>query len=84
MKVYIGCKVIQAEECTDQEYNRWWASDLGTSKAQPSFRLDGEAREGYRVVYPDGYVSWSPLEVFEGAYREVTGEESLLVGDINL
>ena len=30
--------------------------------------------EGYLVVYaPDGYESWSPKEVFENAYREVTG-----------
>ena len=23
--------------------------------------------EGYKVVYPDGYVSWSPKDVFEEA-----------------
>jgi len=23
---------------------------------------------GYKVVYPDGYVSWSPKDVFEAAY----------------
>ena len=27
-------------------------------------------REGYLVQYPDGYISWSPKEVFEEAYRE--------------
>ncbi len=26
---------------------------------------------GYRVKYPDGYVSWSPKEVFEKAYRKL-------------
>ena len=25
---------------------------------------------GYAVKYPDGYVSWSPKETFEKAYRE--------------
>jgi len=25
--------------------------------------------DGYKVVYPDGYVSWSPKNVFEEAYR---------------
>lgn len=25
-------------------------------------------REGYRVIYPDGYESWSPKDVFEAAY----------------
>ena len=28
---------------------------------------------GYKVVYPDGYESWSPQAVFEEAYRPVTG-----------
>jgi hypothetical protein len=26
--------------------------------------------EGYKVVYGDGYESWSPKDVFEEAYRE--------------
>lgn len=29
----------------------------------------GEPREGYKVVYADGYTSWSPKEAFEEAYR---------------
>lgn len=35
--------------------------------------------EGYEVVYPDGYVSWSPKDVFESAYREITDNEKFLV-----
>ncbi len=27
---------------------------------------------GYRVVYPDGYTSWSPKAAFEEAYRETS------------
>lgn len=30
----------------------------------------GEPREGYTVVYADGYRSWSPKDVFDEAYRE--------------
>lgn len=30
-------------------------------------------KDGYRVVYPDGYESWSPKDVFEEAYREASG-----------
>lgn len=38
---------------------------------------DGEP--GYKVVYPDNYVSWSPKAVFEEAYRLVSdGERDLL------
>lgn len=32
-------------------------------------RIDGMS-DGYRVVYPDGYHSCSPKDVFEEAYRE--------------
>jgi hypothetical protein len=31
------------------------------------------ARDGYKVVYEDGYTSWSPKEVFEKAYRSTEG-----------
>ena len=33
----------------------------------------GEPREGYKVVYQDGYTSWSPKDVFEEAYRPTEG-----------
>lgn len=41
---------------------------------------DGMA--GYRVVYPDGYVSWSPKGVFEEAYRPVSTGEKLFMRDL--
>lgn len=31
---------------------------------------DEEYEEGYKVVYPDGYVSWSPKKAFEDAYHK--------------
>lgn len=34
---------------------------------------DKDGAPGYVVVYPDGYKSWSPKEVFEEAYRPVDG-----------
>lgn len=30
----------------------------------------GEPRDGYKVVYADGYTSWSPKAAFDEAYRE--------------
>lgn len=34
---------------------------------------------GYKVVYPDNYVSWSPKHVFEESYRPVSdGERGLI------
>ncbi len=58
MKLYIGAKIIKAEPAKATK-------DYGTHKA-------GE--EGYKVIYPDNYVSWSPKEIFENAYREVPDE----------
>ena len=65
MKQYIGTKII---------------------KAEPAYRVDGkvfvkanivpcgyEIEDGYKVVYPDGYESWSPKDVFEAAYRATDG-----------
>ena len=37
-------------------------------KAEPQ---EKNGRPGYRVKYPDGYVSWSPKETFEKAYRKL-------------
>lgn len=43
---------------------------------------DGKA--GYAVKYEDGYISWSPAEVFERAYFRLTDPEgrSLTEGDV--
>jgi hypothetical protein len=38
-----------------------------------------DGQPGYKVVYPDNYVSWSPKAVFEEAYRPVSGGERNLV-----
>ena len=36
-------------------------------------------KEGYKVIYPDGYVSWSPKHVFEQCYRLVSVDEKNLI-----
>jgi hypothetical protein len=30
---------------------------------------------GYAVKYPDGYISWSPKDVFDKAYRKAEGAD---------
>ena len=52
---------------------------LGTKivTAEPEKHANGG--EGYRVVYPDGYASWSPKDTFEIAYREITFHERQLI-----
>ena len=47
---------------------------IGTKIIQASPVTKGpEGPEGYHVVYQDGYESWSPKDVFEESYREITG-----------
>lgn len=41
-------------------------------KAEPQEK-DGSS--GYKVKYPDGYVSWSPKDIFEKAYRILDCED---------
>ena len=41
--------------------------------------LEKDGKLGYKVQYPDGYTSWSPKEVFEKAYREVSDKEKDLI-----
>ena len=68
--LYIGAKLIRAtpmDECTF----------LKTVKGKNTSDQD-KTRLGYKVIYPDGYVSWSPRDAFENAYREVTASEKAL------
>ena len=69
MKKYIGTKVIHAEPATqgDFRYTKAVAVDPETAKH------DGDNTPGYMVIYEDGYVSWSPKDVFEAAYRPSDG-----------
>lgn len=44
--------------------------------AEPQEKM---GQEGYVVVYPNGYVSWSPKVVFEEAYRVISSEEAAMI-----
>lgn len=73
-KPYIGAKIIRAEPM-DRETFHLTIRGFPSLDANPG----GVPTPGYKVMYPDGYVSWSPKETFETAYREVTrGEIGLL------
>lgn len=61
MEEYIGVKIIKAEP----------------EAAQKDYYLHAKGEDGYKVVYPDGYESWSPKKVFEEAYRKLKGNELL-------
>ena len=71
---YIGTKLINAEPMTRAEYNVFRGWELPAD--------ENGADEGYLVEYLDGgkpntaayagYVSWSPKEQFDNAYRKIT------------
>ena len=72
MKSYIGLKRIQAKEMTRADYNQYRGWELPADE-------NGDDK-GYLVEYMDGgkpnhpghagYISWSPEDVFNKAYRE--------------
>lgn len=70
MKQYIGTKIIKAEPATKGNAA---AIRMGLKVEDCPNTLAGMKEDGYRVIYPDGYESWSPKDVFEAAYRETSG-----------
>lgn len=61
MKTYVSCKIIQGEPMSEGEFK---GSSVGAS-----------GRSGYKVFYPDGYISWSPTRAFENSHREILASE---------
>ena len=61
MKRYIGTKVIHAKPMNRGDYNKYRGWTIPEN--------ENPADEGYLIKYPDGYESWSPKSVFDGAYR---------------
>ncbi len=62
MKKYIGTKEVQATPAIRKGGNVY----LPTDQIPRTFE---KVEEGYKVVYEDGYQSWSPKDVFEKAYK---------------
>jgi hypothetical protein len=65
MKKYLGVKIVSAELMT-----RDVAGKAGLVRG---YNENDENCIGYKVVYGDGYESWSPGTTFEKAYREIDG-----------
>ena len=47
---------------------------LGVKLVQAEVDNNELKGNGYKVIYEDGYESWSPKDVFEKAYRKVKNE----------
>lgn len=87
MKNYIGSKIIKADKVTFRKYLEIkYGPDVDMSKSR-HYDLDDLV---YVVVYPPigkeekPYISMSPVEVFEKAYREIEDSEiTLMLGDFS-
>lgn len=62
MKKYIGIKEVRATPAIRKGGKVY----LPTDSIPRTFE---KVEEGYKVVYEDGYQSWSPKDVFEKAYK---------------
>lgn len=75
MKTYLGVKMIQAKPMNRLEYNeyRGWQLPVDENGSDEGFLV--EYLDGGASNHPNhkGYISWSPKEVFENAYKEVSG-----------
>ena len=74
MKHYIGTKQVSAKPMSRADYNtlRGWELPADENGNDEGYLV--EYQNGGQANHPDfkGYISWSPKEVFDCAYREVT------------
>ena len=75
MKRYIGTKVINATPMTRLAYNqfRGWTLPANENGDDAGYLVEYTDGGQANTSQFDGYVSWSPKEQFEGAYRETGG-----------
>lgn len=75
MNRYIGTKIINATPMTRLEYNqfRGWALPADENGADEGFLVEYVDGGKANTEQYAGYVSWTPKDVFERAYRQTQG-----------
>jgi hypothetical protein len=75
MKQYIGVKLINAKPMSRAEYNtfRGWELPADENGADEGFLVEYLDGGKANTAAYEGYVSWSPKEVFEKAYGPTEG-----------
>lgn len=63
MKKYIGTKEVSATPA--------WLIDVTVCPKDDVVPRLMNRKDGYKVVYEDGYESWSPKDIFEKTYKPV-------------
>ena len=76
-QTYIGTKIIAAEPMDEFTFSTTCRAAFETVVIDG----EGKSRPGYKVRYEDDYVSWSPKETFERAYRLATINEKRMFMD---
>ncbi len=71
MNTFIGVKLVQAEPMTKQQFDVLMEREASAAGDEPD-------RQGYHVVYPDGYHSWAPKDVFEDAYLMIGQDDKIV------
>jgi len=79
MKTFIGVKAIKAELCTHGDYalEKFGKSDSKLSNIPPE-------EMGYKVIYDNDYVSWSPKDVFEESYFPLVDADKISEEDVDI
>ena len=74
MQRFLGIKIVRAKPMTRLAYNtlRNWVVHDDENPADRGYLVEYE--DGGRANHPDfeGYISWSPLDVFLNAYKPLT------------
>lgn len=75
MEKFIGTKMIKARGMTRADYNKYRGWELPSDEDGSDDGFLVEYIDGGQANHPchEGYISWSPKNVFERAYRPVQG-----------
>lgn len=75
MKAYLGTKMVNAKPMSRLEYNqfRGWTLPADENGADEGYLVEyvGPGQKANTAEY-EGYVSWSPKDVFDEAYKPIT------------
>lgn len=75
MKTYIGTKIVKLKPMTRAEWcaYRGWALPVNENGADAGYLVEYTDGGKPNVAGHDGYVSWTPKEQADAAYRETSG-----------
>ncbi len=83
-KMYLGTKIVKAMPMKRDEYNalRGWTVPADENPEDMGYLV--EYMDGGKANHPqfDGYISWSPADVFEKAYSEITDDQIKMVESV--